>query len=252
MNLVILTGAGISAESGVPTFRGADGLWEGHRFEDVATPEAFARDPELVQRFYNLRRAALATVQPNAAHHALARLAAEWEGEFLLVTQNVDDLHDRALAEVQPGLAFELIHMHGELLKGRCSRSGVVSDWLGDMATDEPSPDHPEGRMRPHIVWFGEMPLRMKQIERALSSCDLFVSIGTSGSVYPAAGFVQEARFAGARTLEINLEPSLGASLFDETIHGPATRHVPEFVEALLSGRGQNQTAARLLFSTDE
>ena len=232
-NLVVLTGAGVSAESGVPTFRGADGLWEGHRFEEVATPEAFARDPELVQRFYNLRRAALSTVRPNAAHRALADLAARWEGDFLLVTQNVDDLHDRALAEVMPGLGFELIHMHGELLKARCTRSGLVSDWPGDMAVDEPSPEHPEGRMRPHIVWFGEMPLHMDRIERALSGCDLFVSIGTSGAVYPAAGFVDLARRAGARTVEINLEPSLGAGMFDEGVYGPATETVPEFFGGL-------------------
>jgi len=227
--LVVLTGAGVSAESGVPTFRGADGLWEGHRFEDVATPEAFARDPALVQRFYNLRRAALPGVQPNAAHRALAELAARWEGEFLLVTQNVDDLHDRAEAENPPAPGFELIHMHGELLKARCTASGVVSDWPGDMAPDEISPDHPEGWMRPHIVWFGEMPLHMDRIEAALSRCDLFVSIGTSGTVYPAAGFVQLARMAGARTVEINLEPSHGASAFDERIYGPATERVPAF-----------------------
>jgi NAD-dependent deacetylase len=232
-NLVVLTGAGVSAESGVPTFRGADGLWEGHRFEDVATPEAFARDPVLVQRFYNLRRAALANVRPNAAHHALAELAARWEGDFLLVTQNVDDLHDRAEAEAPPAPGFELIHMHGELLKGRCTRSGVVSDWTGDMAPDEPSPDHPEGRMRPHIVWFGEMPLSMNRIEAALARCDLFVSIGTAGAVYPAAGFVQLAQMAGARTVEINLEPSLGASAFDEGIYGPATETVPAFFGSL-------------------
>ena len=232
-NLVVLTGAGVSAESGVPTFRGADGLWEGHRFEDVATPEAFARDPVLVQRFYNLRRAALPTVQPNAAHRALAELAARWERDFLLVTQNVDDLHDRAEAEVPPAMGFELIHMHGELLKGRCTRSGVVSDWTGDMAADEPSPDHPDGRMRPHIVWFGEMPLHMDRIEAALSRCDLFVSIGTSGTVYPAAGFVQLARMAGARTVEINLEPGMGASAFDERIYGPATETVSAFLAGL-------------------
>jgi NAD-dependent deacetylase len=233
MNLVVLTGAGVSAESGVPTFRGVDGLWEGHRFEDVATPEAFARDPVLVQRFYNLRRAALANVRPNAAHHALAELAARWEDDFLLVTQNVDDLHDRAEAEAPPAPGFELIHMHGELLKGRCTRSGVVSDWTGDMAPDEPSPDHPEGRMRPHIVWFGEMPLSMNRIEAALARCDLFVSIGTAGAVYPAAGFVQLAKMAGARTVEINLEPSLGASAFDEGIYGPATETVPAFFGSL-------------------
>ncbi len=232
-NIVVLTGAGISAESGVPTFRGADGLWEGHRFEDVATPEAFSRDPELVQRFYNLRRTALSMVQPNAAHHALAEFAARWEGDFLLVTQNVDDLHDRAHAEPLPGMGFELIHMHGELLKGRCTRTGLVSDWPGDMAAHEPSPDHPEGRMRPHIVWFGETPLLMDRIERALSACDLFVAIGTSGAVYPAAGFVDLARRAGARTVEINLEPSLGAGLFDEGLYGPATEVVPGFFAAL-------------------
>ncbi len=233
MNLVVLTGAGVSAESGVPTFRGADGLWEGHRFEDVATPEAFARDPVLVQRFYNLRRAALPRVQPNAAHHALAELAARWEGDFLLVTQNVDDLHDRAETAAPPAPGFELIHMHGELLKARCTRSGVVSDWTGDMAPHEPSPDHPEGRMRPHIVWFGEMPLHMDRIEAALARCDLFVSIGTSGTVYPAAGFVQLARMAGARTVEINLEPGMGASAFDERIYGPATETVPAFLAGL-------------------
>jgi len=232
-NLVVLTGAGVSAESGVPTFRGPDGLWEGHRFEDVATPEAFARDPVLVQRFYNLRRAALPTVQPNAAHRALAELAARWEGDFLLVTQNVDDLHDRAEAEAPPAPGFELIHMHGELLKGRCTRSGVVSDWTSDMAPDEPSLDHPEGRMRPHIVWFGEMPLHMDRIEAALARCDLFVSIGTSGTVYPAAGFVQLARMAGARTVEINLEPGMGAGAFDERIYGPATETVPAFLAGL-------------------
>ena len=232
-NLVVLTGAGVSAESGVPTFRGADGLWEGHRFEDVATPEAFARDPVLVQRFYNQRRAALPTVQPNAAHRALAELAARWEGDFLLVTQNVDDLHDRAEAETPPAPGFELIHMHGELLKGRCTRSGVVMGWAGDMAADQASPHHPEGVMRPHIVWFGEMPLQMERIKRALEACDLFVSIGTSGAVYPAAGFVQAARYAGARTVEINLEPTSGARLFDEGVYGPATQAVPAFFDTL-------------------
>jgi len=233
MNLVVLTGAGVSAESGVPTFRGADGLWEGHRFEDVATPEAFARDPALVQRFYNLRRAALATVQPNAAHRALAELAARWEGDFLLVTQNVDDLHDRAHAASKPAAGFELIHMHGELLKARCTRSGVVMDWTGDMAADQASPHHPDGLMRPHIVWFGEMPLEMERIERALEACDLFVSIGTSGAVYPAAGFVQSARYAGARTVEINLEPTSGARLFDKGVYGPATQAEPAFFDTL-------------------
>jgi NAD-dependent deacetylase len=232
-NLVVLTGAGISAESGVPTFRASDGLWCGHRVEDVATPEGYAADPALVQDFYNQRRRQLAEVQPNAAHRALAALAARWRGDFLLVTQNVDDLHDRALEETPPAAGFELIHMHGELLKGRCTRSGMVMDWAGDMTADEASPYHPQGVMRPHIVWFGEMPLQMERIERALEACDLFVSIGTSGAVYPAAGFVQAARYAGARTVEINLEPTSGARLFDEGVYGPATQAVPAFFEAL-------------------
>ncbi|MGQ2991478.1 MAG: NAD-dependent deacylase [Brevundimonas sp.] len=233
MNLVVLTGAGISAESGVPTFRASDGLWCGHRVEDVATPEGYAADPGLVQDFYNQRRRQLAEVAPNAAHRALAELAGRWAGDFLLVTQNVDDLHDRAHEAVTPAPGFELIHMHGELLKARCTRSGVVSPWLGDMAADEPSPDHPDGRMRPHIVWFGEMPLGMERIERALADCDLFVSIGTSGAVYPAAGFVQQARMAGARTVEINLEPTMGRRLFDEGVYGPATEAVPGFFAGL-------------------
>ena len=234
-NLVILTGSGISAESGVPTFRAADGLWLGHRVEDVATPEAFARDPALVQDFYNQRRRHLARVQPNAAHRALADLAARWDGDVLLVTQNVDDLHDRAHTETPPAPGFELIHMHGELLKAHCTATGRVVDCPGDLAPDEPSPFHPAGRLRPHIVWFGEMPLGMDRSERALAACDLFVSIGTSGSVYPAAGFVQLANLAGARTVELNLEPSLGSRLFDETRHGPATEIVPAFVRGLLA-----------------
>jgi len=232
-NLVILTGSGVSAESGVPTFRAADGLWEGHRVEDVATPAAYARDPALVQDFYNQRRRHLATVRPNAAHRALADLAARWEGDFLLVTQNVDDLHDRAHAATPPAPGFELIHMHGELLKASCTRTGRVCDWPGDLAVDEASPHHPQGRLRPHIVWFGEMPLRMERIEAALAQCDLFVSIGTSGAVYPAAGFVELARFAGARTVEINLEPTAGRRRFDEGLYGPATEIVPAFVESL-------------------
>ncbi len=233
MNLVVLTGAGISAESGVPTFRASDGLWEGHRVEDVATPEGFAANPALVQQFYNQRRAYLSKVQPNAAHLALARLAARWTGDFLLVTQNVDDLHDRAHARIPPAGDFELVHMHGELLKARCTRSGTVCDWSGDLEPHHGSPFHAGGRLRPHIVWFGEMPLEMERIGQALSRCDLFVSIGTSGNVYPAAGFVAEARAAGARTVEINLEPSLGARLFDEGYYGPASQMVPRFFESL-------------------
>jgi len=232
-NLVILTGAGISAESGVPTFRASDGLWEGHRIEDVATPEGFSTDPALVQDFYNKRRRQLAQVAPNAAHRALADLAARWAGDLMLVTQNVDDLHDRAHAQTPPAPGFELIHMHGELLKARCTASDMVCGWLGDLQADHPSPHHPEGRLRPHIVWFGEMPLAMERIEAALAACDLFVSIGTSGAVYPAAGFVQQARWAGARTVEINLEPTQGRSQFDEGVYGPATEAVPRFVATL-------------------
>ena len=233
MNLVVLTGAGISAESGVPTFRASDGLWCGRRVEDVATPEGYAADPALVQDFYNQRRRQLAQVRPNAAHRALAELAARWAGGFLLVTQNVDDLHDRAHAQTPPAAGFELIHMHGELLKARCTRSGVVTNWAGDMTADQPSPRHPDGVMRPHIVWFGETPLQMERIERALATCDLFVSIGTSGAVYPAAGFVQAARHSGARTVEINLQPTSGARLFDEGVYGPATEAVPAFFDTL-------------------
>lgn len=232
-NLVILTGAGISAESGVPTFRASDGLWEGHRIEQVATPEGFAADPALVQDFYNQRRRQLASVQPNAAHHALADLAARWDGDFLLVTQNVDDLHDRAHALIPPASGFELIHMHGELLKAHCTVTGRVCDWPGDLAADQPSPHHPKGVLRPHIVWFGEMPLRMERIYAALAECDIFLSIGTSGAVYPAAGFVEAARRAGARAVEFNLEPTMGSHLFDEGVYGPAGQTLPAFLEAL-------------------
>jgi len=233
MNLVILTGAGVSAESGVPTFRASDGLWEGHRVEAVATPEGFAANPALVQDFYNQRRRQLASVQPNAAHRALADLAARWKGGFLLVTQNVDDLHDRAHAETPPAAGFELIHMHGELKKARCTASDIVCDWDGDLEATHASPHHPRGILRPHIVWFGEIPLEMERIEAALARCDLFVSIGTSGAVYPAAGFVQLARMAGARTVEINLEPTQGARLFDEGVYGPASETVPGFFGTL-------------------
>lgn len=225
-NIVILTGAGISAESGLATFRGSDGLWCGHRIEDVATPEAYARDPALVQQFYNMRRAQLKEVEPNAAHHAIARLAANWKGKLLLVTQNVDDLHDRAHNAQRPASGFSLIHMHGELKKARCRLSDEVSECDTDLSA--------EGTLRPHIVWFGEMPLEMERIERALSQCDLFVSIGTSGNVYPAAGFVQLANEAGAHTLEINLEPSLTRSRFAEARHGKANELVPQWVEELL------------------
>jgi NAD-dependent deacetylase len=258
-NIVILTGAGVSVESGLATFRGPDGLWEGHRVEDVATPEAFHRDPALVHAFYDARRARLGTVEPNAAHRALARLDAEWPGELLLVTQNVDDLHERAGSK-------RLLHMHGELTSGWCLACDQRFGWKGSMSplTVRPEPveglpfpsarkskDSPStssgrteinvcpicgvvGQVRPDIVWFGGMPYQMERIDAALQGCDLFVSIGTSGAVYPAAGLVQTARYCGARTLEINLEPSLGSYMFDETRTGPAGELVPAWVEEML------------------
>ncbi|MCA3255843.1 MAG: NAD-dependent deacylase [Alphaproteobacteria bacterium] len=228
-SIVILTGAGISAESGVPTFRGPDGLWEGHRVEDVATPEAFARDPHTVLRFYDLRRAALATVEPNAAHRALARLDAEFEGELLLVTQNVDDLHDRAGSR-------RLLHMHGELKRSLCAACGESRPFEGDMLTNRSCRGCGASALRPDIVWFGEMPYEMDRIERALAGCDLFVSIGTSGAVYPAAGFVRTARACGAATLELNLEPSAGTAWFYAARHGPASVLVPAWVDEVLGG----------------
>jgi NAD-dependent deacetylase len=228
-NIVILTGAGVSAESGVATFRGPDGLWEGHRVEDVATPEAFRRDPALVHAFYDARRAKLATVGPNAAHEALARLDAEWPGELLLVTQNVDDLHERAGSK-------RLLHMHGELKSGWCLACDGRFEWDGPMGEGAACPacDKP-GRVRPDIVWFGEMPYEMERIEAALRECDLFVSIGTSGAVYPAAGFVQTARYCGAQTLELNLEPSQGSIFFHESRIGKAGELVPAWVEEALA-----------------
>jgi NAD-dependent deacetylase len=227
-NIVILTGAGVSAESGVATFRGPDGLWEGHRVEDVATPEAFRRDPALGHQFYDARRARLGTVEPNAAHKALARLDAEWPGELLLVTQNVDDLHERAGSK-------RLVHMHGELTKGWCLACDGRFGWDGPMGESACCPScRTEGRVRPDIVWFGEMPYEMERIDDALQRCDLFVSIGTSGAVYPAAGFVQTARYCGAKTLEINLEPSLASYMFDESRTGKAGELVPLWVDELL------------------
>jgi NAD-dependent deacetylase len=252
-NIVILTGAGISADSGLATFRGADGLWEGHRVEDVATPEAFRRDPALVHQFYDARRARLGEVEPNAAHQALARLDAEWPGELLIVTQNVDDLHERAGAR-------RLLHMHGELTKGWCLACDDRFPWSGPMSPFAVRPEQSRGmsgtgvstsldtngdlnvcpscqalgQVRPDIVWFGEMPYAMERIEAALRDADLFVSIGTSGAVYPAAGFVQTARYCGAHCIEMNLEPSQGSIFFDESRLGRAKDLVPEWVEELL------------------
>lgn len=226
-NIVILTGAGVSAESGVATFRGPGGLWEGHRVEDVCTPQALARDPELVHRFYDERRAKLASVEPNPAHLALARLDAEWPGELLLVTQNVDDLHERAGSQ-------RMLHMHGELKSALCATCGNVEPWGGSLPPGVECPLCFLPDLRPNIVFFGEMPYRMDTIERALAEADLFASIGTSGAVYPAAGFVQTARYHGADTLEINLDPSEGSGWFAESRRGPAGTLVPEWVESLL------------------
>ncbi|SNS85771.1 NAD-dependent deacylase [Sphingopyxis indica] len=227
-NIVVLTGAGVSAESGIDTFRDAGGLWEQHRVEDVATPEAFARDPDLVHRFYDARREAIQAKAPNAAHEALARLDAGWPGELLIVTQNVDDLHERAGAK-------RLIHMHGEHLNAWCIACDTRSRWTGTLIERPACPAcGMPGYLRPDVVWFGEMPYRMEEIYAALNKADLFVSIGTSGAVYPAAGFVREARAAGARTLELNMEPSQGSYWFSEARHGPATQLVPQWVDQIL------------------
>jgi NAD-dependent deacetylase len=227
-NIVILTGAGLSAESGLATFRGGGGLWEGHRVEDVATPEAFQRDPKLVQAFYDARRAKLREVEPNAAHRALARLDAEWPGELLIVTQNVDDLHER-------GGAKRLIHMHGALRSAWCLACDARTHWEEDLGGGPPCPGcGAAGRMRPDIVWFGEIPYEMDQIDRALMDADLFVSIGTSGNVYPAAGYVALAAGVGARTVELNLEPSDASVPFDDVRIGLASHLVPAWVDEIL------------------
>lgn len=231
--IVVLTGAGISKESGLATFRDADGIWATVRIEDVATPEAYGRDPERVLGFYNARRRGLigADIRPNAAHAALARLEAEWPGDFLLVTQNIDDLHERAGSR-------NLLHMHGELLKARCVACANVAPWRSDIGLGDSCPAcATPGRLRPHVVWFGEIPFGMEDIFAALDRCGLFLSIGTSGNVYPAAGFVQYVRRRGrARTVELNLEPSEGATMFAEANYGPASEIVPAFIEAVLNG----------------
>ena len=229
-DLVILTGAGISRESGLHTFRDPDGVWASVRIEDVATPEAFARDPERVHAFYNARRAKLRdpSIAPNAAHRALARLEQAWPAGFLLITQNVDDLHERAGSR-------RLLHMHGELRRVRCTGCDAAFAWLEDLSTTTPCPHcgRPAG-LRPDIVWFGEIPVGLDEAFAALGRCGLFAAIGTSGVVYPAAHFVAEARDAGAHTIELNLEPSNRASLFHEHIHGPAATVVPQWVDRLL------------------
>ena len=228
-NIVILTGAGVSAESGVATFRGPGGLCEGHRVEDVCTPQALWRQPELVHRFYDERRATLGTVQPNPAHQALARLDAEWSGGLLLVTQNVDDLHERAGST-------RIIHMHGELNAALCASCGTRMPWRAALPPGTVCPTCHASALRPDIVFFGEMPYHMDAIEAALVEADLFVSIGTSGAVYPAAGFVRTARHYGAQTLELNLDPSEGSIWFDESRMGTAGTLVPAWVEDVLRG----------------
>jgi NAD-dependent deacetylase len=228
-NLLILSGAGLSAESGVATFRAADGLWEGHRIEDVATPEAYRRDPALVQQFYNLRRAQLKSVEPNAAHYALADLEKHWPGSFCHITQNVDDLNERAGAQ-------KLLHMHGELKKVRCTWCKSVLPWADDVQTDSDCPecDH-RGTLRPDIVWFGEMPYYIDEIMRALETVDIFLCIGTSGVVYPAAGFVSLAAEKGcARLIEVNLQLTSISGQFTEQRQGPAGVEVPKLVADLL------------------
>lgn len=227
MRIVVLTGAGISAESGLKTFRDSDGLWEGHEVQDVATPEAFRRNPDLVHRFYDQRRSQLGTVEPNEAHFALARLEQELEGELLLVTQNVDDLHERAGSQ-------NVVHMHGELLKALCLACNGSFEWTDNLAHGPACPKCGESQLRPDIVWFGEVPYHMPQIENALRSCDVFAAIGTSGVVYPAAGFVAVAAEAGARTVELNLNTSGVSWLFHEAYEGPATQVVPQWVDDVL------------------
>ncbi len=228
-SIVILTGAGLSAESGLGTFRDKGGLWSQFNIDEVATPEAFARNPAKVHHFYNLRRRRHTEAKPNAAHFALAKLERDYRGEVLTVTQNIDALHEAAGSK-------NLIHMHGELGKALCAHCGASFPWQGDLSIETPCPACGLAAMRPDVVWFGEMPREMDRIYEALGACDLFISIGTSGAVYPAAGFVAEAQAAGAHRIELNLEPSDGASHFAEAFYGPATGVVPAYIERLLRG----------------
>lgn len=229
-HIVVLTGAGVSAESGLGTFRDAAGLWTRYDLNDVATPDGFRRNPGLVHEFYNARRRGMAGAEPNAAHLALARLEAEWGGRLTLVTQNIDDLHERAGSGA-------VIHMHGQINKALCAECGHRWPWRGDMGVADVCPQCAgPGGVRPDVVWFGEVPYYLDTIGARIAGATLFVAIGTSGAVYPAAGFVAEAARAGARTLEINLEPSAVAGLFDERIFGPATETVPEWVARVLGG----------------
>ena len=233
-SIVILTGAGTSAESGLDTFRGSSGgggIWAQHNLEEVATPEAFARDPDLVHAFYNARRAALFDVAPNAAHQALAQLEKAFPGNVTLVTQNVDDLHER-------GGSQSTIHMHGELRRARCTACGARFDWLDDLSVSSVCPScQSVGSVRPDVVWFGEMPYQMDRIYQLLEACDLFAAIGTSGHVYPAAQFVHHAASHGAETCELNLEPTGSSREFHRRTYGKASEIVPDWVESLLRGQ---------------
>lgn len=226
-HIVILTGAGISAESGLGTFRDVGGLWSRYDWRDLATPEGFARDPGFVLAFYNWRRERVRAARPNPAHAALARLQRRWPGPVTLITQNVDDLHEQAGSD-------EVIHMHGTHLRALCAACGHRWPAPEAMAAADPCPACTRPAPRPDVVWFGETPYHMDRIGAALATAGLFVSIGTSGTVYPAAGFAALARKSGARTLELNLERSEHTDLFDETRHGPASELVPGWVTTLL------------------
>lgn len=226
--MVVLTGAGISAESGLRTFRAADGMWEDHPIAQVATPEGFAADPDLVHLFYNERRASLEQAQPNAAHVALAGFQQAWPGELLVVTQNIDDLHERAGTT-------GVLHMHGELRKAQCTACEHVGPAAATMVPTTACPICPAGRLRPHVVWFGEMPLHMDRIQDALRTCGLFLAVGTSGNVYPAAGFVELARAAGARCIETNLEDTVTSDRFHEHRRGPATEELCQLLDEWLA-----------------
>ena len=230
-NIAILTGAGISAESGLETFRGSDGTWNKYQIEDVATPEGFSKNPDLVNSFYNERRKDAAKAVPNAAHIALAELEQHWCGDFLLITQNVDNLHERAGSK-------KLVHMHGKLDHVICLACQQTSFWCDDVTSDSVCPNCGQiGHLRPDIVWFGEMPYHINEIEQALHKADIFISIGTSGTVYPAAGFVSLAHAAGAKCFELNLTCNTASSgIFDQAINGPASRTVPELVDKLILG----------------